>query len=281
MSDPKLPPAKVIAEFRISSPTFVVETAIANIWKVRREDGQYAALKVYKKKNMGNESAGFSFLGALDGSASARIFKYTRTTALIEWLSGPSLGDLSRTGQDRQAAKELVAVAKGIHYVSLPLSFKLPKLECWFKALFLIDISPQCPMPARLNVLRSQELARELLSDQHDIRPLHGDLHHDNILLGDRGYCAFDAKGVLGERAYELANAFRNPKGAETLVRDPERVRYQNRFWSEQFDVDQRRLLQWATVKCALSIAWRTEGKLTFDPEFDLLDVFFSILDDD
>ena len=59
MSDMILPPSQIMAEFRISSPIFVAETALANVWKVRRADGQDAALKVYKKQTMGNEGAGF------------------------------------------------------------------------------------------------------------------------------------------------------------------------------------------------------------------------------
>lgn len=267
-----------MVEFQVSSPTFIEETAIANVWKVKRENGQNAALKVYKKQNMGNERTGFAFLKSLDGTASAEVFEYNENTAVIEWLSGQSLGDLARSGHDEQAATELVAVANKIHSISLPFDPKLPKLEDWFKELFQTNVSLECPKSARQNFMRCQDLACELLSQQHDIRPLHGDLHHDNIRLGTRGYCAFDAKGVLGERTYELANAFRNPKGAPSLVRDPARVRYLCIYWSEQFNVDQHRLMQWVAAKCALSIAWRSGGKLSSDAEFDVLEVFLSVL---
>ncbi len=273
-------PLELSAKFNVSSICFVEETAIASIWKVQRSDGQFAALKSYRKANMGNESCGYKFLKSLNGEAAALVFEQSATCAVIEWLDGPSLGDLTRNGKDEQAATELVSVANRIHAAPRSQMLELPLLEDWFEALFTTKFGADCPPIAHKNLLKSRNIAQHLLQEQQDIQPLHGDLHHDNIRLGKRGYCAFDAKGVLGERAYELANAFRNPKGAPDLIQDPERIRYLYRLWSKHFCVEQHRLIQWAAVKSALSIAWRGSGTVTIDPEFDLLDIFLSILDE-
>lgn len=277
MSTHPSPPEDMLIEYDISPLSFVEETAIARVWKVARVDGQNAALKIYKKTNMGNEAAGFFFLEALNGSAVANVYRRTSNSALIEWLDGHSLGDLTRRGEDEKAAKELVAVANQIHSVPLPPKNEYAKLEDWLEALFTIGFAQACPPSSRQNILRCQVLARQLIEQPRDIRPLHGDLHHDNIRLGDRGYCAFDAKGVLGERTYELANAFRNPKGAFDLVHDANRVRYLCDLWSKHFDVEPLRLMQWAAVKCALSIVWRSRGVLELDPEFSLLEIFLTV----
>ena len=103
-------------------------------------------------------------------------------------------------------------------------------------------------------------------------------VHHDNIRLGTRGFCAFDAKGVVGERTYELANAFRNPKGARKLVFNRNRIEVLADCWSQSFNVNRERLLQWAFVKCALSIAWRAKGKFVKDDETELLAMLFEAL---
>lgn len=264
-----IPAPKILAEFGVSAPELVEETGLAVLWKVCRADGSPAVLKIYGSKGMRNESEGFRFLAAAGGPA-ARVYKVTASAALIEWLSGPPLGDLSRAGRDAEAAAELVQVAKGLHASAIPEA-GYPRLEDWFRALFSLTVSAGASEAARRNIFRSQVLARRLLADPQDVRPLHGDLHHSNIRLGDRGYCAFDAKGVLGERAYELANAFRHPRGAPDLVREPERIRFLATLWSQEFQVGQRRLMQWAAAKCALSIAWRNGGRLGKDPELDLL----------
>jgi len=275
-ADPS-PPQALLAEFRVASPTLVDETAIATIWKVRVEDGEAAALKVYKGSGMSNERAGYAFLRALDGEEAAKVFAISATAALIEWLPGPSLGDLVREGDDAQAAAALVAAANAIHRRPIRCDAALPRLEGWFEPLFSIDISDSCPEPFRKDFLYGRELARALCADQRDIRPLHGDLHHDNVRRAARGYCVFDAKGVLGERAYELANAFRNPKGAPELVRNPARIRHLRDLWSDRFAVDPHRLMQWAAAKCALSIAWRNRPVLETDPEADLLSILVEL----
>lgn len=279
MTFARLPPAELLARFDVAPVSFVEETAIANIWRVQRADGQPAALKVYKGAHLSNEGPGLCFLRALPGTASARVYDHGSNSALIEWLDGPTLGEMSRNGEDKKASALLVEVANAIHSQA-PLSLSnLPLLSDWFEALFSCDFASNCPSRTRQNILRCRTMAKDLFRGQHDVRPLHGDLHHDNIKLGERGYCAFDAKGILGERTYELANAFRNPKGTPELVRDPQRIRYLLNVWGEAFRVDEHRLLRWATVKIALSIVWRGGGTVEADPEFDLLDVFMSLVD--
>ncbi|MEP5762547.1 MAG: aminoglycoside phosphotransferase family protein [Litoreibacter sp.] len=277
MTDSKALPIALMKEYGVSQPRFVEETGIASIWKVRRSNGEFAALKTYKKPHMGNEAPGFAYLEALEGRGAAFVFERNAHSALIEWLDGPSLGDLARARQDKKATIELVAVANKIHMVRGRVVSVLPSLEDWFEALFFCQFSPDCASLPRRNIEKCQRIARDLLGSQRDIRPLHGDLHHDNIKLGSRGYCAFDAKGVVGERTYELANAFRNPKGIPDILRDVERIRYLRTVWAEQFCVDPHRLMQWAVVKSALSIVWRCPDKIGSDPEFDLLDILVSI----
>ena len=109
------------------------------------------------------------------------------------------------------------------------------------------------------------QLAEDLLADQQDIRPLHGDLHHDNIKAGDPGYIAFDAKGVLGARTFELANAFRNPLGSEATALRPETIQRRAELWSAGLNVSKTRLLSWAAAFSGLSLAWHYKSK--FGPE--------------
>ena len=101
-------------------------------------------------------------------------------------------------------------------------------------------------------------------AEKQDIRPLHGDLHHDNIKASDRGYLAFDAKGVLGERTFELANAFQNPLGSEAIARQPETIQRRAELWSAGLNVSKPRLLSWAAAFSGLSLAWHC--KSTFGP---------------
>ena len=129
-------------------------------------------------------------------------------------------------------------------------------------------------------MMRAQDFARQLLATETAPIPLHGDLHHDNVRLTDRGYCAFDAKGLVGERCFELANAFRHPRGLPEHVRDPARLRFLRDSWADVLGLDARRLMGWAVAKTALSIVWRSSDALSDDPELDLLDAMIALFDD-
>ena len=55
-----------------------------------------------------------------------------------------------------------------------------------------------------------------LLADPREVGPLHGDLHHDNVLdFGSRGWLAIDPNRLLGERDFDFANIFTNPDLAD------------------------------------------------------------------
>lgn len=265
------PPDEILLTYQLSKPSFVEKTNIADVWKVQTASGGWAALKRYHKPDMGNERAGFAVMSALNGVATAKVLAIGQNIALTEWLDGPSLGDLTRSGQDTEACRHLGETATKMHRHMPRITAELPSLCQWFRALETLSFADDCPPQAKHNLRTAQALARQLLATEHNICPLHGDLHHDNIRLGPRGYAAFDAKGLIGERGFELANAFRNPKGAEALHRDPTRIRHLANTWSQSFAVDAQRLLQWAAAKCALSIAWRSGGTAQNDPELDLL----------
>jgi len=261
------PETAILKAFGVVAPAFVARTVRATVWKVRDEAGRPAALKVYHDGDTVDEAHGLDLMQAWDGAGAVRLLRRAGSAVLMEWLDGPSLGDLTRRGEDRRAAAELVAVANRLHAVDTGPFAGFPTLSDRFRDLFDLTIAPDCPEAARRALERCRSVARRLLATEHAIRPLHGDLHHDNIRLGARGYCAFDAKGVIGERAYDLANAFRNPEGADAVVRDPARVRFLADCWSAAFDVDRQRLLEWAAAHSALSLAWRSGAAFWRDPD--------------
>ena len=277
----KKPEAAVLDHFRVSDPSHIVETGLANIWQVRCQNGHRAALKIYHGPDMRNEEAGYDLLKQWNGRGAALLLDKTSNAALIEWLGGHSLGDLTRSNKDGKANAILLEVANKLHSVSMTKAVALPLVADWFEDLICLEIGPSCPTTAQRDIDKAKKLAVELMASQQNVVPLHGDLHHDNIRLGDRGYCAFDAKGVLGERAYELANAFRNPAGAKTTVMDPRRIKGMADQWSSGFNVDRQRLLNWAAAKCGLSIAWRSKGIVEQDPEFDLLAALVGVASND
>lgn len=277
-SGPLWPDPALLTRHGLADPVLITRTGIASIWKADGPEGSAVALKVYPSVDMANEKPGFALLSLWAGCHAARLHGLDGNVAIMEWLDGPSLGDLVRSGRDEAATEILADVARKLHALSVTPDPSFPKLTDWFEGLFRLKLAPELPAPSAHAIETARETARSLLAEPIDARPLHGDLHHDNIRQTERGYCAFDAKGVIGERAYEFANAVRNPKGADALIRQPDVIRRRIRIWSDAFDLPPGRLLRWAAAKCALSIAWRHKDRaLRADPELDLLEILVSL----
>lgn len=274
------PHPDIMRHFAVTDPSCVAETVLARVWRVIRKDGSPAALKVYRP-GMDTEATGFALMRHLNGRGAARIYDQTDTAVLMEWLDGPSLGDLLRGGQIAQADDQLLQVAKAIHMhgASAPVLFET--INDWFADLFASRFAPTVPATMRKTLNRASALAQHLLATAGPATPLHGDLHHDNVRGSNRGFLAFDAKGVLGDRHYDLANAFRNPVGAALVYTNPAIVAQRATSWAQGFDTTPGQLLHWAAAHCALSISWTAQGLFTEDhaAEVRLIDTFFKLID--
>lgn len=123
-------------------------------------------------------------------------------------------------------------------------------------------------MPLEEYFSNPNELAQELIATTESIVALHGDLHHENILLGERGWVVIDPKGLAGDPAFELAAFMRNPideLAAHPNLRDHLRVRLERisraanadpwRVWGwsvAAFDGDPPEDDPWHRIKAAI-----------------------------
>ncbi|MFW8593550.1 aminoglycoside phosphotransferase family protein [Cribrihabitans neustonicus] len=255
----------------MSGPEFLAETPIARLWRVTRAGGGPAVLKVYRGGQMGSEEAGFGYLRQAPQAQAAQVYSVNSCAALVEWLPGPSLGDIARSGDLRHADSQLLQTARSLHAGSSGEKASFPPLEDRFSALRAFHRDSLPPGSLRDGLEQGRGLLLGLLATQTDACALHGDLHHENVRLGPRGYCAFDAKGLWGEPGYELANAFRHPRGCRRGLDSPEVIRRRAGQWSAGLGCSARRLLAWAAAKCALSIVWRLGEPLAAGPDTDLL----------
>lgn len=267
----------VLSEFNVSEPKLIAETGIAKIWRVKRCDQSFAALKIYKGKDMLNEAAGVIYLQNCNGEGAARVFQSGENAFLMEYLDGPTLGDLTRSGDDHKAAHILVDTANRLRQALFDRTYDWPKLSDWVRELNELERGALWSDQNWQHIELSRHLAQKLISSQRDICVLHGDLHHENIMLGSRGYCAIDAKGVIGDRAYELANAMCNPIGAEELMIKPDRIEFLLNLWSDAFEIDQHSFLEWIIAQRGMSISWSGNDIPPDHISFKLLDIFIGL----
>ncbi|SPJ30999.1 aminoglycoside phosphotransferase family protein [Falsiruegeria mediterranea] len=262
---------QALSRLALHDPNPLAETAGATLWRVRQTDGTHAVLKLHKRADRGNEAAGSALLQAWADRGAVRILAEDGAAIVMEWLEGPSLADVAITDDPRRAVVMLAEVAQRLHEMPVLPALDLPELPTVLAPVLDVHCAQGCPDPLRESLKEASALARHLLNTATDLRPLHGDLHHSNVIVTHAGPRVLDAKGYHGDIGYELANAFRHPGALPQLLRDPDWITWCRDIFANALDVPEQRLAQWAAVKCALSIVWRTGGPVSDDPEADLL----------
>lgn len=223
-----------------------IETPSSLLLPVRR-DGQPAMLKIAREEE---ERRGGRLMAWWNGDGAARVLEQDDAALLLERAVGPrSLAAMAAAGRDDEASRILCAVARRLHTPRQSPPPDLMPLSLWFDML--------APAANALGGLLTEAnaVAQTLLAAQRDLVPLHGDLHHGNVLDGDeRGWLAIDPKGLLGERTFEFVNILRNPDAATALA--PGRFGRQAEVLAEAAVLDRRRLVEWTLAFAGLSAAW-------------------------
>ncbi|MEO7220855.1 MAG: aminoglycoside phosphotransferase family protein, partial [Devosia sp.] len=117
------------------------------------------------------------------------------------------------------------------------------------------------------------------LASTGEVVPLHGDLHHDNIVGGASHWRAIDPKGLLGDPHYEVANVFRNPHGADELALRAGRINRLADTFGDRLGWDAHRVLRWAAVHSAISAIWDVSAGRPFEFELKIVPALFAAVD--
>ncbi len=245
------------ARWNVSDPTLIAETFSSRIWKVRLDSGDIAVIKDLKPfDDVEDELRGAHYLSWRDGVGAVRLLDRDGQRMLLEY-AGDRLLSQDLVDQGDAFATDVAAdvMARLFSPSDVPLPSDLQPLRQRFAALF--DKAKACADTGQPRFyVDAAGIAERLLADPHDIRPLHGDLHHDNILQGPRGWLAIDPKGVLGDPAFDAANLFYNPLERDDLCHDPARIAHMATVFSRTLKQSPRRLLDYAIAYGCLSAAW-------------------------
>ncbi|MFI0843209.1 aminoglycoside phosphotransferase family protein [Mesorhizobium sp. IMUNJ 23232] len=264
--------------WRLSDPVFIAETFSSRIWKVFREDGTPAIVKALKPfDDVEDELRGAHLLKWCDGHGAVKLFGFEGSQMLIEYAGERHLSaDIAE--DDDNAATEIAAeVMAKLHAPSRePPPAELQPLRERFVALFDKAKTDNAEVASETSVEKSRlyaeaaATAERLLSDPKDVRPLHGDLHHDNILLSPRGWLAIDPKGVLGDPGFDAANLFYNPLDRDDLCLDENRIAFMATTFAKTLGLDERHILDHAFAYGCLSAAWHAGDNNVVDEEREL-----------
>lgn len=270
--------AQAIERWALSDPALVAETDGSFVY--RADHGKYGpvALKLLKPGMGDDEARGGAMLAWFGGHGAAQVFGLAPDAVLMEWLDGESLGDIARSGQDELATGILIDVVERLHAHRHAPPPELTPLRQRFDALFRMGPDPW-PLVSRPLVARAIGIAHALLDVDQPAQPLHGDIHHDNILRAGNTWVAIDPKGLIGDPAYDYANSFQNPVDAEALVLDAARIGRHATAISERTGIDRTHLLAWAVAHTALSGAWNIEDDSPHAHQASMLALLVPIYD--
>ncbi|MFC4174145.1 aminoglycoside phosphotransferase family protein [Microvirga sp. GCM10011540] len=226
--------------------------------------GQPAMLKITDDPD---EKHGHLLMRWWAGNGAAQVLAYDEGAVLLERATGPrSLVTLANEGLDAEATRIICDVARQLHAMRGAPPPSLIPLATWFEPL-----APTAQAQGGI-LVHSAAAAAEVLASEREIVPLHGDLHHENILdFEDRGWLAIDPKRVIGERTFEYTILFCDPDlGLPhlTIARRSETFAQRLNVVSEAADLETRRLLRWILAWAGLSAAWQINDNL--DPGIEL-----------
>jgi streptomycin 6-kinase len=210
-----------------------------------RHEGHPAMLKVAQGKE---EIRGAALMAWWDGDGAAPVLAHEPPAILLARAEDPdALPRMAFEGRDAEADVILAEVVARLHAHDGPPPDQLVPLRPWFRSLER--------RKGEADVFgRAWACVEPLLAEPQEVRVLHGDVGHQNVLhFGTQGWLAIDPKGLIGERGYDYTNIFRNP--AIRLAK-PERFRGQLARIAELADLEPSRLLRWAIGHGALSCAW-------------------------
>jgi streptomycin 6-kinase len=226
---------------------------------VTRVDGTPAVLKIgVPNRELTSE---ISALNIYRGDGACRLLKadVSQGILLLERLLPGKM--LSKVEDDDQATE---IAAKVMQRIQIPQSVGdgFISLHDWFDELNELRSlfgGSTGPFPEK-TVSVVEGMLPELFADQGSSVLLHGDFHHFNILLSERGWLVIDPKGVVGPPEYDAGPFLLNPWGnipdeKEALRRTQRRVA----ILSEQLGFERRKLLNWALCHSLLSAWWDTK----------------------
>jgi streptomycin 6-kinase len=252
-------PIDLAKRWGIQTAKQIADTRTSVVHRVLLHDGSNAITKQLKPSGM-HELPGIDFLDWRQGLGAVRVLDRSELICLLEDAGTQTLKAYRLTHGEDAANDVIVELLGLLHSPSAqPPPAHLVPLRRQFRALFAkVQQGGDTELSGTLR--RCAEIADGLLASQIDIRALHGDLHHENIISGStRGWLAIDPQGLIGDPAYDCANVFGNPKEASSDIIDPQRINRLLGLFAPVIGCSEEKILRYAIAHAGLSICWSLE----------------------
>jgi len=242
--------------------------------------GLPVVLKVLRRE--GDEWWSGEALQVFEGKGMVKVYEHVGGAVLLERLvPGTELASLSFNNLDEEATEILAGVIRQISSATESVK-AFATVEDWGEGFGKYLASGDVQIPKEL-VAQGQRTYMQLCASQQNVRLLHGDLQHYNVLFdAARGWLAIDPKGVVGEVEYEIGASLRNPYQRPELFASPETVLRRVKQYESLLKLDAGRMLRWGFAQAVLSAIWSVEDGLAVDarnPALMLADAIQKLLE--
>ena len=103
-------------------------------------------------------------------------------------------------------------------------------------------------------MIRAEQICRSLFEKYRGEMLLHGDLHHENILLGeDNRYRIIDPKGVIGDSVFDIPRFILNEFEYDTYVKVTKTL-------SEKLNISEYDIRRLVYMELCMAFCWCVEG---------------------
>jgi streptomycin 6-kinase len=194
---------------------------------------------------------------------------------VLEWLPGAvlmerlrpatTLSEIVDSGRDEDASRIAAGVIRRMREVS-PVLDAVPTAAHLGRAFDTWLRSGDRQLSVAL-VEQAADRFDRLCQTQRDVRLLHGDLQHYNIVYDEqRGWTAIDPKGVVAEMEFEIGTLLRNPCGHPELYSEATVVERRIVLLAAELALDATRIVEWSFAQAVLSAIWTIEDHGIIDP---------------
>ncbi len=235
----------------LADPQPLARTVTSQVFTVIHQ-GERVVLKLLTPLGS-DEQRGAVALSYWKGRGAVQLIRHDDGAHLLEYAAGDDLTTFVAQGKDERATEIIAGVLDRLHADPVtPFPAGLTRLETHFRSLFRrAEEAPESIFG------RGARFAERLLAHQRDVRVLHGDIHHWNIRHhAERGWLAFDPKGLIGDRAFDAANTLCNPDTRPDLVTDEGRLLRNADILARGTGIALARVLAYTYAYACLSASW-------------------------
>ncbi len=246
MTPPGLPTAWAVIE---AAP--LADGIGGQVWRARRLSGEPIVIKRVSAQAAADAAHATAYFDWRDGRGAVRLLAVDGDWQMQEDAGERTLAQV--LDQDGDTAATLIA-AEVLGVLHAPSDRRAEGLQTMTDRFAALTAAAR----SKAGLFAEADVWLKTL-EGGPVQPLHGDLHHDNILFGPRGWLAIDPHGLIGDPAYDAANLLYNPLERQDLRTDPARARRLAEVLAPAVQRPVAAVLGYGFCHACLSAAWHLE----------------------